>query len=163
MLPYNPPMPFRPNLTVAAIVQQHDRFLLVEERIKGSLVLNQPAGHVEDGETILEAVVRETMEEAAWQFVPRHLVGFYLWRDAVTAKTTLRIAILGDAVRHDAGRTLDRGIQGTHWLTRNTLLAQTERLRSPLVLRCVDDCLAGRRYDLDALNHIGILPVAQSA
>jgi 8-oxo-dGTP pyrophosphatase MutT (NUDIX family) len=156
-------MTWRPDLTVAAIVHRQDRFLVVEERIRDAIVFNQPAGHVEDGESILDAVVRETLEETAWHFVPRHLLGLYMWRNPVNDRSTLRVAIVGDASRHDPGRRLDRGILAAHWLTRDALVAQTARLRSPMVLRCVDDYLAGRRYDLDVLTHFSITAIAQSA
>jgi 8-oxo-dGTP pyrophosphatase MutT (NUDIX family) len=156
-------MRWRPDLTVAAIVQRDDRFLMVEERIRGRLVFNQPAGHVEDGETILDAAARETLEETGWQFTPRHLLGLYLWRDPDNGISILRVAVCGEVHEHDATRELDRGIVAAHWLTRDALLAQSARLRSPLVLRCIDDHLAGRIIGLEALTHLGIAPLARSA
>jgi 8-oxo-dGTP pyrophosphatase MutT (NUDIX family) len=147
-------MTWRPDLTVAAIAQRDDRFLVVEERIGGSLVFNQPAGHVENGESILQAVARETLEETAWQFVPQHLIGLYLWRNPATGRSTLRVTFCGDVHSHDSQRRLDRGILATHWLSRAELAKQSARLRSPLVLQCIDDYLAGRRYDLAVLNHL---------
>jgi len=157
-------MTWRPDLTVAAILQHDDgRFLVVEERIGDAIVFNQPAGHVEDGESIIAAVVRETLEETAWQMLPRHLVGLYLWRNPVNGRSTLRVAISGDLVAHEASRRLDHGILAAHWMSREALLAQPNRLRSPLVLRCIDDYLAGRRFGLDALTHMALQPVAQSA
>jgi 8-oxo-dGTP pyrophosphatase MutT (NUDIX family) len=157
-------MTWRPDLTVAAIVQHEDgRFLVVEERIGTAIVFNQPAGHVEDGESIPEAVIRETLEETAWQFVPRHLVGLYLWRNPLNNRSILRVAFCGEVLTHDAARRLDRGILATHWMSREALAAQPARLRSPLVLQCIDDYLAGRRFDLAALNHMPVQPVAQSA
>jgi len=147
-------MTWRPELTVAAIVVRDDRFLIVEERIAERAVFNQPAGHVEDGESILDAVIRETLEETAWSFEPRHLVGTYLWRSPRNGRTTLRFAIAGDALRHDPQRRLDRGILGTHWRSREELAAEPARLRSPLVLRCIDDFLSGQCYDLAALTRI---------
>lgn len=148
-------MTWRPDLTVAAVSQRDDgRFLVVEERINGTLVFNQPAGHVEDGESIAQAVVRETLEETAWQFEPEHLVGLYLWRNPATGRSILRVTFCGNVLAHDAGRRLDRGIVAAHWLTRAELAAQPSRLRSPMVLQCIDDYLAGRRYDLAALNHM---------
>lgn len=156
-------MTWRPDLTVAAIVQREDRFLLVEERVGGAVVFNQPAGHVEDGESIPDAAIRETLEETAWGFVPRHLLGLYLWRNPANGRSTLRVAIVGDVEHHEPQRRLDRGILATHWMNREALLAQAARLRSPLVLRCVDDCLAGQRLPLAALAHLTALPVARSA
>jgi 8-oxo-dGTP pyrophosphatase MutT (NUDIX family) len=153
--PYNPLMIWRPDLTVAAIAQRTDgRFLVVEERISGALVFNQPAGHVEDGESIPDAVIRETLEETAWHFVPQHLVGLYLWRNPANGRSILRVTFCGEAHSHDAARRLDRGIVAAHWLTRAELSAQPARLRSPLVLQCIDDYLAGRRHDLAALHHM---------
>ncbi|MEO6185694.1 MAG: NUDIX hydrolase [Steroidobacteraceae bacterium] len=157
-------MTWRPDLTVAAIVQRDDgRFLMVEERIGDAIVFNQPAGHVEDGESIITAVVRETLEETAWQMQPRHLIGLYLWRNPGNGRSTLRIAISGDVHAHEAARRLDHGILAAHWMTREALLAQPHRLRSPMVLRCIDDYLAGKRFALDALTHMALQPVAQSA
>jgi len=156
-------MTWRPDLTVASIVQRDDRFLIVEERISERLVFNQPAGHVEDGESIIAATIRETLEETAWHFVPRHLLGVYLWRNPNTGRSFLRVALSGDVDGHDPQRRLDRGIVAAHWMTREQLLAQSARLRSPLVLRCIDDHLAGHQHDLDALTHIDVTAVAQSA
>ncbi len=149
-------MTWRPDLTVAAVVVRDGRFLMVEERIKGALVLNQPAGHVEDGETLVQAILRETREETAWCFEPEHLLGIYLWRNATNGRTTLRVAIIGSVSQLDPQLTLDHGIVGTHWLTREELLARSARLRSPLVLRCVDDYLAGSRHNLSALQRIDL-------
>lgn len=140
-----------PDLTVAAIVARDDRFLIVEERINGQLVLNQPAGHVEEGESILAACIRETLEESAWCFTPRHLVGTYLWRTPRSGRTTLRFAFCGEVSDYDPKRRLDRGIVATHWLTRAQLANQSQRLRGPLVMRCIDDYLAGQRFDLSAV------------
>jgi NADH pyrophosphatase NudC (nudix superfamily) len=156
-------MTWRPDLTVAAIVQRDDRFLIVEERIRSRLVFNQPAGHVEDGESIVDAVVRETLEETAWHFQPRHLLGIYLWRNAESGRSFLRVAISGEVTRHEPQRALDDGILAAHWLTREQLLAQPSRLRSPLVLNCIDDHLAGRRHDLSALSYLGSPAIARSA
>jgi len=157
-------MTWRPDLTVAAIVQREDgRFLVVEERIGNSMVFNQPAGHVEDGESITAATIRETLEETAWQFLPQNLVGLYLWRNPLNNQSVLRIALSGSVRAHDPDRKLDRGIVAAHWLSRDALAAQPARLRSPLVLQCIDDYLAGRRFDLAALNHMTVQPVAQSA
>jgi 8-oxo-dGTP pyrophosphatase MutT (NUDIX family) len=156
-------MTWRPDLTVAAIVLRDERFLIVEERIQGRLVLNQPAGHVEDGESIIAAAVRETLEETAWEFVPRHMLGLYLWRNPGNGASILRVAIAGEVTGHESRRALDDGIVAAHWMTRAALLAQPGRLRSPLVMRCVDDYLAGHRHSLDALQHLSALPVTVSA
>ncbi|MFO1399859.1 MAG: NUDIX hydrolase [Steroidobacteraceae bacterium] len=147
-------MRWHPDLTVAAIVERDGRFLLVEERIEGSSVLNQPAGHVEDGEALLAAVCRETREETAWSFTPEWLLGVYQWRNPRTRRTTLRFAFAGSVGAHDAAQPLDSPVIGTHWLSAAQVQAQATRLRSPLVLRCIEDYLAGRRYALAAINDV---------
>ncbi len=156
-------MTWRPDLTVAAVVRRDERFLIVEERIKGSLVLNQPAGHVEDGESIIEAAVRETLEETAWHLRPQHLLGLYLWRNPSNGTSILRIAVTGEVTRHEPTRTLDRGIVAAHWMTRAELIDRPTRLRSPLVLRCIDDFVGGQRHDLGALNYLAAQPIAIGA
>ena len=144
-------MHWNPDVTVAAIVVRDGRFLMVEERIKGSLVLNQPAGHLEKGETLIDAVIRETREETAWRFAPDALVGTYLWRNADTDRTFLRFAFCGSVDDHRAAQALDSGIVRAVWMSHEQLLAQPGRLRSPLVLRCLDDFLAGIRRPLDSV------------
>ena len=143
-------MVWKPDVTVAAIIERSGRFLLVEERIRGRLVLNQPAGHLEDGEALLDAVIRETLEETAWQFTPEALLGIYQWRSA-RGHTTLRFAFTGSVHGYDAARPLDPPIVTTHWLAREEIAQRAARLRTPLVLRCVEDYLAGRRLPLDVL------------
>jgi len=145
-------MAWKPDLTVAAIIPDQGRYLFVEERIKRRLVLNQPAGHVEDGETLVSAVVREVAEETAREFVPEYLLGIYLWRDPRSLRTTLRFAFVGTAGERDAARALDAGIVATHWLRRDELIAREARLRSPLVLQCVDDHCSGKRLPIDAIH-----------
>jgi len=152
-------MTWRPDLTVAAVVQRDQRFLIVEEHIQGRLVLNQPAGHVEDGESLLEATVRETLEETAWHFVPRHLLGLYLWRNPANGHSILRVAVSGDVTSREDTRRLDHGIVAAHWMTRAALLEGPARLRSPLVMRCIDDFVAGHRHDLAALSYLAPQPV----
>jgi 8-oxo-dGTP pyrophosphatase MutT (NUDIX family) len=152
-------MTWRPELTVAAVVQHDDRFLLVEERIQRALVVNQPAGHVEDGESILDAVMRETLEETGWHFSPSYLLGLYLWRNPDDGVSILRVAVVGEVFDHDPSRPLDDGIVAARWMRREELLRGDVRLRSPLVLRCIDDFLAGRRHDLSALNHLDAAPI----
>jgi 8-oxo-dGTP pyrophosphatase MutT (NUDIX family) len=149
-------MPLKPEVTVAALAEQEGRFLVIEERIKGRAVFNQPAGHVEDGETLLEAVAREAREETAWRFTPRALIGIYLWRRPGGTRSTLRFAFAGAVDDHHAAQPLDRGILRTHWLTRAELMERQPRLRSPLVLRCVDDYLAGRRHPLDLVAYFDV-------
>lgn len=144
-------MPQKPDITVAAVAESDGRFLLVEERIHHQLVLNQPAGHVEHGETLLEAVVREAREETAWRFEPLALLGAYLWRNPASGRSTLRFAFTGTVSDHKPEQPLDRPVVTTHWLTRAQLMEREPRLRSPLVLRCVDDYLHGIRQSLESV------------
>jgi 8-oxo-dGTP pyrophosphatase MutT (NUDIX family) len=149
-------VPWNPEVTVAAIVEREGRFLMVEERIAGRLVLNQPAGHLEDRETLIEAVIRETREETAWRLTPEALVGTYLWRNPANERTFLRFAICGRVADHDAAQALDTGIVRALWMTHDQLLAQPGRLRSPLVLRCLEDYLKGARQPLESVATLGL-------
>jgi NADH pyrophosphatase NudC (nudix superfamily) len=149
-------MTFKPDVTVAAVIHRDNQFLLVEEHIGSRLVLNQPAGHLEEGESLVDAVIRETLEESAWHFSPKELVGVYLWKQPETGRSFLRIAICGDVTQHEPQRRLDHGIERTLWLPREQIVAKSARLRSPMVLRCVDDYLNGNRYPLDVLRHLSV-------
>src|SRR5690349_17287851 len=115
-------MPLKPDVTVAAVTENDGRFLVVEERINQRLVFNQPAGHVELGETLLEAVIREVREETAWLFAPEQMLGAYLWRNPSNGRSTLRFAFVGTVSDHRPSQPLDRGIVTTHWLSRAELL-----------------------------------------
>lgn len=141
------------DVTVAAIIERDGRFLMVEERAGGNLVLNQPAGHLEQSESLLAAVARETLEETGHRFDPEHVVGFYLWRSEDADTTYLRIAFCG-GVEPSAGSALDDGIVAVHWLSRAELLRRAHQLRSPMVLRCIDDYLRGQRHPLDCLTYL---------
>jgi 8-oxo-dGTP pyrophosphatase MutT (NUDIX family) len=145
-------MSWRPDITVAAIVETDGRFLMVEERIRGQRVYNQPAGHVETGEALLAAVVRETFEETAWRFEPQWFLGVYPWRAPSSRRSTLRFAFAGRVHSHEPTRALDAPVIATHWLTREQLRSPQLALRTPLVLRCIDDYLAGRCLPLSAIN-----------
>ncbi len=145
-----------PEVTVAAVVERDGRFLMVEERIKGRLVLNQPAGHLEDGETLVEAAVREAREETAWQFTPEALVGTYLWRSPADGRSFLRFAFSGTVADFRADQALDTGIVRALWMSREQLLAAPARLRSPLVMRCIDDYLLGKRQPLDSVATLAL-------
>ena len=146
----------RPAATVAAVIARQGQFLLVEEEDEGRIVYNQPAGHLEPGESLVEGCAREALEETAWHFRPRELVGIYRWSKPATAfaagVTYLRFAFCGELGEHEPGRELDMGIVRAVWLSLEEIRALRERHRSPLVLRCVEDYLAGRRYPLDILN-----------
>ncbi len=156
-------MIWKPNVTVAAVVEREGRFLLVEEEADGRLVLNQPAGHLDEGESLLEACVRETLEETAWHFAPEHLLGVYRWPSPARGVTYLRFAFTGQLLRHEPGRALDEGIRRVLWLTREEIARESPRHRSPQVLRCIDDYLAGERYPLDLLKDLAGVPLPAQA
>lgn len=145
-------MMWTPHVTVAAIAQQGERFLMVEEKAQGRLVINNPAGHLEQAESFIEAVQRETLEETGWEFEPNAVTGIYLWTNTSLQTTFLRIAFCGRCIRQYTDRPLDAGIVDIKWLTRSELANRDVSLRSPLVLRCIDDYLASRRYPLDLLT-----------
>jgi len=147
-------MVWKPHVTVAAVIERNGEFLLVEERADGRLVLNQPAGHLEPGESLLDAVVRETLEETGWHFTPQALLGVYRWSHPERGFTYLRFAFLGHARERADGAALDDGIVRTVWLTPEALRREHARHRSPQVQRCVDDCLAGQRYPLALLKDL---------
>ena len=146
--------PERPHLTVAAVIERDGHFLLVEEIADGAQVYNQPAGHVEGGESIVEACMRETLEETGWRFRPHHVVGIYRWQRPGSNLSFLRFAIAGEAFDFDAERPLDEGILRSVWLSREQMLTGDVALRSPMVMRCVDDHLAGHHYPLDLLREV---------
>jgi tRNA-specific 2-thiouridylase len=156
-------MAWKPDVTVAAVVERDGKFLLVEERSGGRVVVNQPAGHLEDGETFLQAVARETLEETAWSFRPTDIVGVYVWRSGHRTRTFLRVAFAGELVEHFSSRPLDRSILRVRWLTRAELDAPGIRARSPLVKQCVDDYLAGTRYPIELISHLVTEPAAFAA
>lgn len=145
---------WKPSVTVAAIIERDGRFLLVEEETSDGIRFNQPAGHLDPNESLIEAVARETLEEAAYDFSPTSLIGMYMSRylSSRTGKevTYLRFAFGGElGAAHD--RKLDEGILRTVWMTREEMLACQEKHRSPLVLRCVDDYLAGKGAPLSLI------------
>ena len=144
---------WKPNVTVAAVVERDGRFLLVEEETADGVRFNQPAGHLDAGESLVEACVRETLEETGWHFRPRTLVGIYQWPRPQGDVTYLRFAFAGDLLDHDATRPLDDGIIVAHWFTRDEIDARQARHRSPLVHRCIEDWIAGRRFPLDLIRH----------
>ncbi len=149
-------MIWKPNATVAAVVERDGRFLLVEEETVDGLRLNQPAGHLEPGESLLQAVVREAFEETACRVEPQALVGIYMTRFERPAKgidvTFLRFAFACRLLAEESGRALDREIVRTTWLSADELRAAGDRHRSPLVMRTIDDWLAGRRFPLELIH-----------
>jgi 8-oxo-dGTP pyrophosphatase MutT (NUDIX family) len=147
-------MIWKPNVTVAAVIEKDGRFLLVEEEADSGIFLNQPAGHWEANETILQGVARETLEETGYEFSPQSLVGIYRWRNVRTNVIYLRFTFSGVAVAQDGAPALDQGIIAAHWMTYDEIVRETPRHRSPMVLRCIDDYLTGRCYPLDILTHL---------
>lgn len=147
---------WKPSVTVAAIIEREGRFLLVEEETPEGLRLNNPAGHLDPGESPEQGVAREALEETAFAFKPTALVGIYLSRFERPATgediTYLRLAYCGELGAFDAQRTLDTGIVRTLWMTPDELRACPERHRSPLVQRCIDDHLAGQRFALETVH-----------
>lgn len=144
---------WKPNVTVAAVIEQGGRFLLVEEETSEGLRFNQPAGHLEEGESLIEAAVRETLEETAHRFVPESLVGIYQWPRPDGTVTYLRFAFAGRLTGHEPGRPLDAGIHRAVWMSVAEVQASQARHRSPLILQCMEDYLEGRRYPLELLRH----------
>jgi len=147
-------MIWKPNVVVAAMVEREGKFLLVEEKADGRLVLNQPAGHLDEGESLLDAVARETLEETAWHFTPEWLLGVYRWQHPHKGTTYLRFAFIGQVTAHDADRNLDREIVRTLWLSADEIRAESARHRSPQVSQCLNDYLSGQRYPLDLLHDL---------
>jgi 8-oxo-dGTP pyrophosphatase MutT (NUDIX family) len=156
-------MVWKPDVSVAAVVERDGEFLFVEERSGGRIVVNQPAGHLEDGETFIEAVTRETLEETAWSFRPTGIVGVYVWRSEHRTRTFLRVAFAGELLEHFPARPLDRGILRVSWLARADLDSPRVLPRSPLVRQCVDDYLAGTRYPLELISHLVTAPASLAA
>ena len=149
---------WKPNVTVAAVIEQDGKFLLVEEHTAQGLRLNTPAGHLDPGESPIEGCARETLEETAHAFTPTALIGIYM---AGSSHRTgrkeddviyLRFAFSGVLGPRENGRALDHGIVRTVWMSADEIRASVPRHRSPLVLQCVEDHLAGRRYPLELIH-----------
>ncbi|MCE2998235.1 MAG: NUDIX hydrolase [Betaproteobacteria bacterium] len=144
---------WKPNVTVAAVIEHDGRFLLVEEDTRYGIRYNQPAGHLEDGESLIEAVIRETLEESARDFTPNALLGIYQHAHPGDGVTYLRFAFTGTVSEPRPGLQLDAGIRRALWMSAGEIRACADRHRSPLLQRCVDDHLAGQRYPLQAIHH----------
>ena len=146
---------WQPDVTVATVVVRDGRLLCVEERSNGHLVINQPAGHLEPDESLLEAALRETREETGWNVRITHLVGAYQWKAEETGRHYPRFAFAAEPVDEIPGATLDEGIVRAMWLTPQELQAEAARHRSPLVWRTVADFLGGNRHPLSLVQQLG--------
>lgn len=142
----------RPHVTVACVVADGDRYLMVEEAVNGRLAYNQPAGHLDDGESLATAALRETLEETGWTVELQHLIGVHQWRSTEHGDAVVRFSFAARALSHDPDRPLDTDIRRALWLTRAEIAALGDRLRSPMVLLSIDAWLAGQRLPLDTLN-----------
>lgn len=145
---------WKPHVTVAAVLERGGRFLLVEEMTETGIRFNQPAGHLEPGESLLDAVVRETFEESSWHIVPDYLLGVYQWYQPDNQRTWLRFAFTGKLLAEVSDHDLDTGIIAAHWLTLDEVVALSAQHRSPLVMACIRDYLAGMRLPLEVLHDI---------
>ena len=155
---------WQPDVTVATIVVDGGRLLMVEESVSGRLVINQPAGHLEPDESLINAALRETLEETAWDVRLTAFVGAYQWKapaqpDGSDGRPYLRFAFAAEPERHHPGRKLDEGIVQAVWMTPAELQARSAQHRSPLVWQVVADYLGGRRHSLDLLQH-SVAPAA---
>jgi ADP-ribose pyrophosphatase YjhB (NUDIX family) len=148
-------MVWKPHVTVAAVIERNGEFLMVEEIADQQAVYNQPAGHLEDGESFIDAIIREVQEETAWQFMPNAITGIYRWRKPDEGKTFVRVCFTGALGEHSPTQQLDEGIIAAPWLPRSELLAlPSSHLRSPMVKLCMEDYLAGKRYPLDMITEL---------
>jgi 8-oxo-dGTP pyrophosphatase MutT (NUDIX family) len=153
----------RTHLTVAAVIEKLGRFLVVEEYAHGEKVINQPAGHVEPGETFREAIVREVLEETAWRFEPAAITGVYLWRLPDSNEQFLRVTFCGSCFDHNPRQSLDEGIIRALWLDRAELQRRALMLRSPMVLQVIDDYRSGVRYPVNMFQQLDIDDLASHA
>ena len=144
-------MVWKPNVTVAAVIERDGKFLLVEEETDDGIRFNQPAGHLECREALTDAVIREALEETGYAFDPKFIVGIYNWRNEAKDITYLRFAYRGRVGEPMPGAVLDAGIVRTVWMTPDEVRASVARHRSPMLLRCMEDHLAGRRQPLDTV------------
>ncbi len=141
-------MLWAPHVTVATLIERDDRYLLVYEEADGRKVYNQPAGHLEPNETLIEAAIRETLEETAWHIRLTGVIGVNLYTAPSNNVTYFRTTFIGEAISHNADRPLDQGIIDAVWLTYEEILARKDQLRSPMTLKIIDDYRAGRRFPL---------------
>ena len=145
---------WKPHVTVAAVVEDKGRFLMVEEETELGTVFNQPAGHLEKNEDLVSAMLRETLEETAWEVEPESLIAVYRWPHPRLDITYLRFAFAARPVKHHPDRTLDEGIISTHWMDLDSIQANRQRLRGPQVWQCIDDYLHGDHLPLSCLKEL---------
>ncbi len=145
-------MNWSPHVTVAAIIEDNGKFLMVEENIRGKIIYNQPAGHLDDQESIIDAVIREAREETAWEVIPQHLCNVQLWRNNENEQSFLRFSFICKAINHYPHEDLDTGILRALWLSRDEISQLT--LRSPLVLDSIDHYLAGHKQSLETVRYV---------
>jgi 8-oxo-dGTP pyrophosphatase MutT (NUDIX family) len=143
-----------PHVTVATLVEKDGKFLMIEEKINGEVVLNQPAGHWEANESLMQAAVRETLEEAGWDVLITGLVGIYEYQPPGQNFTFLRFAFAAKAVQHHPERVLDEGIERTLWMSLQEIKAVSWMHRSPMVQQCAEDYWMSKRYPLNLINHL---------
>ena len=142
-----------PHITVATIIQKNDKFLMVEEDLHGKKLLNQPAGHLDKGETLVQAAIRETLEESAWEIEISHLIELAQWTSPNSDTHFLRACFAGIAIKHFPDQKLDDGIIRSLWMSRDEVEQNAHRLRSPLVLNHIDHYIAGKKFDLDFFSY----------
>ncbi len=147
-------MIWKPHVTVATVIPRSDHYLMVEEDIDGAYFLNQPAGHLEDNETLVDAAIRETLEESAWHVEINGLVGVYRWKAPSSGATYIRVCFHGRAVGHEKDQQLDVGIVRALWMTASEINDFSQHMRSPLVMQCLSDYLKGHNYPLDLLHEL---------
>lgn len=145
---------WKPHATVAAIIEADGKFLLVEETTDRGNRFNQPAGHLEDNETIIDAVIRETLEESAYAFTPTSLLGIYHWKHEHNDTTYLRFAFIGQVDNHQPELGLDDGIIRTVWMSMAEIREKAHLMRSPQVITCIEDYLSGQHFPLSVLTHL---------
>ncbi len=145
--------PWIPHVTVATIVEKDRKFLMVEEDLHDKQLINQPAGHLDEGETLVNAAIRETLEETAWQVKIDHLIEFAQWTSPNSDTHFLRACFAGTAIKHFPGQKLDDGIIRALWMSRDEVEQNSHRLRSPLVLEHIDHYIAGKKFDLNFFSY----------
>lgn len=145
-------MVWKPHVTVAAVIEKNNKFLLVEEHTNNGIAFNQPAGHLENGESVISAINREVNEETAWQFEAEYIIAIQLWRKNSESPSFLRVCFSGKVHSHNKEQKLDNDIIATHWLARDQIVARKSQLRSPLVLNTVDAYLSGEQHPLSLLK-----------